>query len=678
MLINRIHFIAVVTLLCFPRETTAFRYFHSGEKAIPLSEEKVRIDTIGDFITYKSSYYAISWYKYFPMMSYFGVESGGRSHHYMDKSLLRSGQGGTFVSDGDCSFGKSAFASVNKYGLSYEPIHFASGDLECSVHNLTAHKFVVRISKSGKGLQNEFFRMNTAPDISPMSVWSKELDIAPSTQYDKPVTIYYPEIEKTCLCLPTVLTFPDYGNVRVEADDPNVYLQEHFVPDVTNTGLSLGPYNRGGHLRRKAVHLGSVVLSFYSLNPIKEVNITFTIMDENYPHIAGCDFSDSRFNGLKRCWQNNYTLNPATMSMGDNIILDGIGHVSLYFKADMLPFTPPLSTSYSMCDAMKHSIEVALLKNIDIDDRIKGFGYEGTESTLISTYDYLLATHNWAFIKQYINQYKRLIHGVLATDKDGDGIFEDPFSGNQYSGNIESCIWWDDFAFGYKDAYRNLLAYRALELMEKIFSKLNISDEVKTIDKALILFRKSFHKTFYNPKTGFYAGWISKDGNVHDYAFTFISATAINLGLVPNKLARKILCRMLDMMEKEGFDFVYGIPGPLIPVADKDKMNWGEMTRWGRYENGGLCGQTAYHFIQALYNVGMSKEADKILFTMLATFERDYTHSGLMPGYQMSIDWRTKGGEPCGYNYLADNYYFLLAAVTGYYHIPYPTLSDPN
>lgn len=63
----------------------------------------------------------------------------------------------------------------------------------------------------------------------------------------------------------------------------------------------------------------------------------------------------------------------------------------------------------------------------------------------------------------------------------------------------------------------------------------------------------------------------------------------------------------------------------------------------------------------------MRTEADHILFTMMATFERDYTHSGIMPGYQQSIDWRTKGGEPTGYNYLAENYYFLLAAVTGYY-----------
>ena len=164
---------------------------------------------------------------------------------------------------------------------------------------------------------------------------------------------------------------------------------------------------------------------------------------------------------------------------------------------------------------------------------------------------------------------------------------------------------------------------------------------------------------------------------MHDYMFTFINAMAINEGLVDSVEGKQILQRLLVVMEKEGYDFVYGVPGPALPVAKEDRQGWEEMSRRGRYENGGLCGQTAYHFIQALYQVGMREKADEILFKMMATFEREYTHSGLFPGYLRSVDWRTKGGEPCGYNYLADNYYFLLAAVTGYYGIRFPELKKP-
>lgn len=104
-----------------------------------------------------------------------------------------------------------------------------------------------------------------------------------------------------------------------------------------------------------------------------------------------------------------------------------------------------------------------------------------------------------------------------------------------------------------------------------------------------------------------------------------------------------------------------------MPVDPTDTISWDVPGKWGVYENGGLCGQAAYHFIQALYDVGMKKEADHILFSMLNTFEHESTHSGVFPGYRKSVDWRTKEGLPCGYNYLADNYYFLLAAITGHY-----------
>jgi hypothetical protein len=98
------------------------------------------------------------------------------------------------------------------------------------------------------------------------------------------------------------------------------------------------------------------------------------------------------------------------------------------------------------------------------------------------------------------------------------------------------------------------------------------------------------------------------------------------------------------------------------------------MQRWGSYENGGMCGMTAQHFISALYCVGLRDDADAILFTMLGTFEREATHSGLFPGYMKSADWRTKEGLPCGYNFLADNYHFMLSGITGHHSVKPPVL----
>jgi hypothetical protein len=57
------------------------------------------------------------------------------------------------------------------------------------------------------------------------------------------------------------------------------------------------------------------------------------------------------------------------------------------------------------------------------------------------------------------------------------------------------------------------------------------------------------------------------------------------------------------------------------------------------------------------------------------TFENERTHAGVFPGYMGSPDWRSKDGIPCGYNYLADNYYFLLAAITGHMRVEMPKVS---
>ena len=163
---------------------------------------------------------------------------------------------------------------------------------------------------------------------------------------------------------------------------------------------------------------------------------------------------------------------------------------------------------------------------------------------------------------------------------------------------------------------------------------------------------------------------------MHDYAFTFISAMAINEGLVDEALAKEILQRLWNKLEENGYGgFKYGVPGPAIPVHPDDRSDWGPMADWGQYENGGFCGQTAYHFILALYRVGMREKADMILFNMLDTFERLPTQSGLTTRFTESWDWRTRDGRPCGYNYLADNYIFLLAAIQGHFGIELPELA---
>ena len=640
----------------------------------------IRINKSNHLGHINTQYYATSWYEGFPMMSWFGVESGGRSHHYCERNFLRPGMGATPFLDEENAFGLTCKPiQQTENGFRYDSIAFKGGLMACEIEAIDDHTFAVTLRGIDRPISGKVFRMAFAPDVCPLSIWSDKKDIRPSDEYDRPHYLYAPRVRKCSNQLPAVLTCPDYGNVLVEASSPDIFIQEHMVPDWDNAGQTLGQGDLSGHHERKSLHLGEIMLSFYAENPTNEVRLTFKVLPENYPHLPNADLSDPKFDGLKRCWQNAFTLEPTTQTIGDDIHLAGYGHIALYFKADMLPFTPDFNTSYGMTAGIRTSLEFGLKHMVDtVTYRMRGFGYEHSESMLISLYDYIVATGDWDLARTYISQIRMLAKGIMRTDKDGDGILEDPYHGNFMGDKDQTVCWWDDFAFGHKNAYRNLMAYRALTGMSEMFSLLHLDEDKADIDRFLEVFKNKFHKTFYNPASGLYAGWISEDGNIHDYAFTFINSMAVYLDLAPKKYAKKIMKKMLKMAAAEGFDYVYGVPGNLIPVDKKDRIGWDEMCRWGRYENGGLCGQTAYHYIQALYHVGMKAEADHVLFTMLETFERDYTHSGIMPGFQQSIDWRTKGGEPSGYNYLAENYYFLLAAITGYYGIKIGPLPVPK
>ena len=158
--------------------------------------------------------------------------------------------------------------------------------------------------------------------------------------------------------------------------------------------------------------------------------------------------------------------------------------------------------------------------------------------------------------------------------------------------------------------------------------------------------------------------------------FTFAVSMGVNEGLIPKDTGKKMIKKLLSIMKKEGYgDLRFGIPGNVMPIGARDTIHWPCMTDWGRYENGGLCGMNGFHFLTAMYNVGMKREADEILFAILNTYETEMTHTGLMPGYCQSIDWRTKEGVRCGYNYLADNYYFLMSVYAGRHKMKHPAVN---
>ena len=483
--------------------------------------------------------------------------------------------------------------------------------------------------------------------------------------------------------LPMVVHFPDFGHVRIEAVEGGADCLERLLKSEEFSGLNLGFLNHGPHTHHVGLHYGRSLLSFRPKKGTRRLALRFTALPEIAPHpVAGPDFTkDAKWDGFRRNYLSGFTVNRPTMTMGDHINLAGYAHLAVQNKADLLDLSsdsddPALAT---MRRIFIHQTDAAMRAQ-DADGEINwdyphepkkpgmkcGKWLDTTPANMIAAVTCL----RWE--PQHEDKwYPALVRAagyLLSLDVDGDGILENPFSGLSFGAPYEHpgyrpVNWWDNIAYGHKDAWINLLALRALRLVGDLAQKRGDSATAERLRAFRAKFLAAFRPALVNPETGVVAGWRDVKGALHDYLFTCPTAMAVNEGVLTRTEGRAMLRKLLAAMKKAGFgDNRYGIPGNCLPMPlGGDTMDWAFMGAWPRYENGGCCGMTAWHVLNAMYRCGMRAEADAIYFRMLDTFENWPTHSGLFPGYMESVDWRTKEGQPCGYNYLADNYLFLGA-----------------
>lgn len=605
-------------------------------------------------------------------IAFFGIESGGRDKDkHTSFNLMLPSYGGIF---GAFKKGKIARREETETDAYFEN---ASG--QSVKYSLDAER-TLKI-ETVRPTVNDIFSIRFAIKTAPPTIWTKK---SPKSLKSKnPLTFF-----KTRYELPMTVHFPDYGRIEISATSPDVFCVEELMTSSEFTGLDLGYRNYSyNHNRIHSLHFGNSFLTFKSKKPLDSVTITVRVLEECYPKLPE---DGEKYNGLKRNWMSSFALNRELFDMGDNIYFHGTAHLAIHMKSDMLQMMGGDNAQFKMVRrAFEKQVERTFKEGQAHDGEVScsffrrpktdkyGCSTDSTPGAIISLAG--ISKWNLPLAKKLLPYAIKSADFLLTMDSDGDGIFESVAPGDYFGQAGElggQSNWWDNFGFGHKDIYFNYLAHRALREISELLERLKREDEAKKYREQLAKFDKVFFETFYNPETELMAGWISKNGKVHDYAFTFAVSMGINEGLIPKDIGKKMIENLLARMAKEGYgDLRFGIPGNLLPVVPPDTFDWPCMSGWGQYENGGLCGMNGFHFLTAMYNVGMREEADKILFTIINTYETQPTHSGLMPGYCRSVDWRTKEGVACGYNYLADNYYFLLSVYVGKFGMKHPAVN---
>ena len=404
------------------------------------------------------------------------------------------------------------------------------------------------------------------------------------------------------------------------------------------------------------------------------------------PPPAGCD-DLALWQRVRRDWLNplqpssrwgdpkDPSSSPAGM-LANNIISDPAS-CSLWLYADQAFFTPVLPQEISVMMLVRRTVEYW----IDHKTRPNGevicyWNYgdflDANASPLIAAWDYVEATGDVDWLKTRIDKLERIAEFLARRDVDGDGMVEAVQSGNR--GTLKqpgrSCAWFDALNCGHKDGYCNAVIYRAWRCLADLEAKLRRDAQQHRFTALADRLRAVYARTLFNPATGWLGNWKSADGELHDYAPTYVNGLAIEYGLVEPAQGREILDRLRQKMADVGFTrFDLGVPLHLIPVPAYDylqpdgfgiaKLPDGSDT-FGYYMNGSVFAGRATEFLAAHYVVGESQIADRILLAMLDRQDHGLFQNGVQDKYPKALDFTTWDGKPAGYEgYLAENHRFL-------------------
>lgn len=364
---------------------------------------------------------------------------------------------------------------------------------------------------------------------------------------------------------------------------------------------------------------------------------------------------------FRRAWGSVFGFRPEYFGMSNNASSLNC-HFVQHVYADMA-FHTSTSVGVDIIELVAFSANMGLCGGMGYGDNREYF-MDSDASLLIAAGVYVCKTKNKEWAKNYWTPMleagqrllnKRWENGLVACDKLSGNSGEHHWGSN----------WWDIISFGHLDAFSNAFIYRAFRQVQSIAALLGEQETENIYKYAADRMQSEFFNCFYNDETGWLAGWRSRDGKLHDYAFLFVNGIAIMYGLVPEQHIRPILEKLEAKRIEIGYDFFdLGLPGNLIPIRSEDyALNVSGSSKledgsdgYQNYENGGATMSQAYFYVRALGMAGMPI-AETIGNAILDAFE----HGDIIGGLGGGNDWRLWDGRYTGYEgLLSDQMYVLL------------------
>ncbi len=282
---------------------------------------------------------------------------------------------------------------------------------------------------------------------------------------------------------------------------------------------------------------------------------------------------------------------------------------------------------------------------------------------LLGAADFLEHSGSPEWLKRYGQQLSRQLTGMQRRDVDNDGIVESVFR-RGISGEYQwATCFYDVISIGWKCTFSNALLYAALRKLDRVLHSFDRPDLATGLSAWADRLKESFLPAFFNPATGWLAGWRCKDNKLHDFAFLTINGAAIAAGVVDVEPGREIMHRIWDEACRLGLPVQWGMPASLWPIPDSDLPEIQHGFPFGYYGNGGLTTAQTRHVVSAMYRVGMTAEADDVLRKICASL----ADAAVFGGAKSGIDGRSWDGWPCGYEGLLTDQFGILAVALDRY-----------
>lgn len=620
--------------------------------------QDIAVQTTDEETTCSSPWLKVAFSRCEPRMTFLSVDATGEGRHA--RNLLKSPLGGSPALAGTntltASTGIKSTATIVGNTVCYSGIKL--GDMETDTIRFTVGPKSISVR-----IDRDILRDYSASEASPLRF-----------VFDSTVTPASPlgrlnEGELGTLQFPVLLHFPDWGSLLVRATnsggDPASWRfsllrgLQPIKPGVVAGWRVMTPEDRkifekiGNRylLQFGGIHLGPEQIQLDLQQGRRaalqragkqriELDMSVTAI---YPEPARVD-ADPQLIGIKRAWLNIFGLRAdlgclANSSTGDTC------QFCMHCYADQASHTPPLFDDFTALDLVGMSLDRYF-------DGFKGYSdhfQDVAPSTVIAAWVYATGKPDPKWLARRIGDIEKFADRIIAQDKDGDGLAESETGPSN---------WWDCVNWNGKDAYSSALAWRAFRCMADLERLVGNETKAALYRGHADRIKTVYYKTFYNPETGVLAGWRTSDGSLRDSYFLWVNGIAISYGLVDKAQANAILDRMQAKIKEVGFNsFQYGLPGNLTPFPVHPRF-----LDFQLYENGGVTGSMAYHYIQALYSTGRKAEAEAIFSKMLEGYRDGTFQNGIGNGG----DWKEWNGNPCGYEgMLVDAYYPLTAWITG-------------